>query len=120
VAYQYLPKSDAALFLLSVDQPVSKAELEKPIISEVKEALTVWRRQEDEKLAGAFETACKRFIGRIDAIVDGISRAIETGLARKSTGEKAVEERKAQLLDQGRTLKNLRETLERIRQKIAA
>ncbi len=227
VAYQYLPKSDAALFLLSVDQPVSKAELEKPIISEVKEAFTVWRRQEDEKLAGAFETACKRFIGRIDAILDGllkfsadlfsvpydmiqaealwstksgfyyrfeeqpggieivaasltlllpkfigekvvlkkmneylyrvfdlhaarigndferrldkgkldfrwemfqrieatldgISRAIETGLARKSTGEKAVEERKAQLLDQGKTLKNLRETLERIRQKIAA
>lgn len=28
VAYRYLPKSDAALFLLSVDQPVSKAELE--------------------------------------------------------------------------------------------
>ncbi len=28
VAYHYLPKSDAALFLLSVDQPVSKAELE--------------------------------------------------------------------------------------------
>ncbi|NWF52502.1 MAG: dynamin family protein [Nitrospirae bacterium] len=28
VAYQYLPKSDAALFLLSVDQPVSKAEMD--------------------------------------------------------------------------------------------
>jgi GTP-binding protein EngB required for normal cell division len=28
VAYQYLPKSDAALFLLSVDQPMSKAELD--------------------------------------------------------------------------------------------
>ena len=28
VAYQYLPKSDAALFLLSVEQPVSKAEVE--------------------------------------------------------------------------------------------
>ncbi len=28
VAYQYLPKSDAALFLLSVDQPVSRAELD--------------------------------------------------------------------------------------------
>lgn len=28
VAYRYLPKSDAALFLLSVDQPVSQAELE--------------------------------------------------------------------------------------------
>jgi GTPase SAR1 family protein len=27
-AYQYLPKSDAALFLLSVEQPVSKAELD--------------------------------------------------------------------------------------------
>jgi len=28
VAYQYLPKSDAAVFLLSVDQPVSQAELD--------------------------------------------------------------------------------------------
>lgn len=28
VAYQYLPKSDAALFLLSVEQPVSQAELD--------------------------------------------------------------------------------------------
>ena len=28
VAYRYLPKSDAALFLLSVDQPLSRAELE--------------------------------------------------------------------------------------------
>ena len=35
VAYQYLPKSDAALFLLSVEQPVSKAELE--FLNDVKE-----------------------------------------------------------------------------------
>jgi GTPase SAR1 family protein len=35
VAYQYLPKSDAALFLLSVDQPVSKAELD--FLRDVKE-----------------------------------------------------------------------------------
>lgn len=28
VAYQYLPKSDAALFILSVDQPMAKAELD--------------------------------------------------------------------------------------------
>lgn len=35
VAYQYLPKSDAALFLLSVDQPVSKAELD--FLKDVKE-----------------------------------------------------------------------------------
>lgn len=35
VAYQYLPKSDAALFLLSVDQPVSKGEL--TFLQDVKE-----------------------------------------------------------------------------------
>lgn len=35
VAYQYLPKSDAALFLLSVDQPMSKAELD--FLMDVKE-----------------------------------------------------------------------------------
>jgi len=35
VAYQYLPKSDASLFLLSVDQPVSKAELD--FLKDVKE-----------------------------------------------------------------------------------
>jgi GTPase SAR1 family protein len=35
VAYQYLPKSDAALFLLSVDQPVGQAELD--FLKDVKE-----------------------------------------------------------------------------------
>lgn len=35
VAYQYLPKSDAAMFLLSVDQPMSKAELN--FLKDVKE-----------------------------------------------------------------------------------
>lgn len=35
VAYHYLPKSDAALFLLSVDQPMSKAELD--FLNDVKE-----------------------------------------------------------------------------------
>jgi GTPase SAR1 family protein len=35
VAYQYLPKSDAALFLLSVDQPMSRAELD--FLKDVKE-----------------------------------------------------------------------------------
>ncbi len=35
VAYQYLPKSDAAMFLLSVDQPMSKSELD--FLSDVKE-----------------------------------------------------------------------------------
>jgi GTP-binding protein EngB required for normal cell division len=35
VAYQYLPKSDAALFLLSVDQPMGKAELD--FLKDVKE-----------------------------------------------------------------------------------
>jgi len=35
VAYRYLPKSDAALFLLSVDQPMGKAELD--FLRDVKE-----------------------------------------------------------------------------------
>jgi GTPase SAR1 family protein len=35
IAYQYIPKSDAALFLLSVDQPVSRAELD--FLHDVKE-----------------------------------------------------------------------------------
>ena len=35
MAYRYLPKSDAALFLLSVDQPMSKAELD--FLGDVKE-----------------------------------------------------------------------------------
>ncbi len=35
VAYRYLPKSDAALFLLSVDQPASSAEIE--FLSDVRE-----------------------------------------------------------------------------------
>jgi GTPase Era involved in 16S rRNA processing len=35
VAYQYLPKSDAALFLLSVDQPMSKSEID--FLKDVKE-----------------------------------------------------------------------------------
>jgi GTPase SAR1 family protein len=35
VAYQYLPKSDAALFLLSVDQPMSSAEVD--FLKDVKE-----------------------------------------------------------------------------------
>jgi len=35
VAYRYLPKSDAALFLLSVDQPMSNAELD--FLGDVKE-----------------------------------------------------------------------------------
>lgn len=202
-----------------------REQLEKKIISEVKEAFTVWRRQEDEKLAGAFEAACKRFIGRIDAIVDGllkfsadlfsvpydmiqaealwstksgfyyrfeeqpggieivaasltlllpkfigekvvlkkmqeylyrvfdlhaarigndferwldkgkldfrwemfkrieatldgISRAIETGQARKSTGERTLEEQKGRLFDKGKKLEALRENLERIRENL--
>jgi len=35
IAYRYLPKSDAALFLLSVDQPISKSEID--FLHDVKE-----------------------------------------------------------------------------------
>ena len=205
---------------------MSKAELEKQIIAEVKEAFTVWRRQEDEKLATAFEMACKRFIGRIDEIVDsllkfsadlfsvpyamiksealwtaksgfyyrfeeqpggieivaasltlllpkfigekiivkkmneylyrvfdlhaarigndferrldkgkldfrwemfqrieatlgGITKAIETGMARKSKGEKAVEEQRAVLLDKPRSIAEIKDNLTELRQKLS-
>ncbi len=46
--------------------------LEDHIISEVRQAVNAWRGVEDEKLAKTFEIACKRFIVRIDEIVDSL------------------------------------------------
>ena len=46
--------------------------LEDHIISEVRQAVNAWRGIEDEKLAKTFEIACKRFIIRIDEIVDSL------------------------------------------------
>lgn len=46
--------------------------LEEYVITEVKNAYNNWRSHEDGKLADAFESVCKRFIGRIDDTVDGL------------------------------------------------
>ena len=46
--------------------------LEEQIITEVRQAFTVWRSIEDEKLAKTFEAACKRFIIKIDETVDSL------------------------------------------------
>jgi GTPase Era involved in 16S rRNA processing len=48
------------------------SNLEEQIISEVKQAFNVWRAIEDEKLAKAFESACKRFITKIEETVDSL------------------------------------------------
>jgi GTPase SAR1 family protein len=46
--------------------------LEEHIISEISQAVHAWRGIEDEKLANTFETACKRFIVKIDETVDSL------------------------------------------------
>jgi len=46
--------------------------LEEHIISGVRQAVTAWRGIEDGKLAQTFETACKRFIIKIDETVDSL------------------------------------------------
>lgn len=46
--------------------------LEEHIISEVRQAVNTWRGTEDDKLAKTFETACKRFIIKIDETVDSL------------------------------------------------
>ena len=49
-----------------------RKHLEEHIISEVRQEVNAWRGTEDEKLAKTFETACKRFITKIDETVDAL------------------------------------------------
>ncbi|HYA27097.1 MAG TPA: hypothetical protein VEE82_03785, partial [Thermodesulfovibrionales bacterium] len=49
-----------------------RKHLEEHIISEVRQAVIAWQGTEDEKLAKTFETACKRFIIKIDETVDSL------------------------------------------------
>jgi len=46
--------------------------LEEHIISEVRQAVSAWRVQEDDKMAKTFEAVCKRFIAKIDDTVDSL------------------------------------------------
>lgn len=48
--------------------------LETQVIREVKDAFSGWRTVMDDKLAKVFETICRRFVQRIDDIVDELLR----------------------------------------------
>lgn len=56
---------------------------------------------------------------RIEATIEGISKAIEKGLSQKSKGEQAVEERKAFLIENEKKINEIKEKLIQIRQKIS-
>jgi hypothetical protein len=51
-----------------------RSTLEEAVISHVRQAFTTWRATEDERLAKAFETICKRFITKINETVDEMLR----------------------------------------------
>ncbi len=56
---------------------------------------------------------------RIEATIEGISKAIEKGLSQKSKGERAVEERKAFLIENEKRMNEIKDKLIQIRQKIS-
>ena len=51
-----------------------RSALEAEVIDHVKQAFITWRAMEDERLAKAFETICKRFITKINETVDELLR----------------------------------------------
>ncbi len=51
-----------------------RSNLEEAVIDHVKQAFITWRAMEDERLATAFETICKRFITKINETVDELLR----------------------------------------------
>jgi GTPase SAR1 family protein len=46
--------------------------LEGTVIEHVKQAFVTWRAIEDDKLARAFEAVCRRFVVKIDDVIDGL------------------------------------------------
>jgi hypothetical protein len=57
---------------------------------------------------------------RIEATIEGISTAIEKGMSQKSRGKKAVEERKAILLETEKKINEIKDNLVNIRQQVSA
>jgi hypothetical protein len=55
---------------------------------------------------------------RIEATIEGISKAIEKGISEKSKGERAVEERKAILVETEKKMNEIKENLIKIKQQI--
>jgi hypothetical protein len=56
---------------------------------------------------------------RLEATIKGISSAIEKGMSRKEKGEKAVEERKAVLIENEKKMNEVKEKLIQIQQKVS-
>ncbi|PJA81285.1 MAG: hypothetical protein CO147_10730 [Nitrospirae bacterium CG_4_9_14_3_um_filter_44_28] len=48
--------------------------LEQTVVDHVKQAFTTWRAIEDDRLAKAFETICKRFVVKINDAVDALMK----------------------------------------------
>ncbi len=71
-------------------------------------------RLDKSKLAFRWE-----MLQRIEATMEGISKAIETGMSRKWKGEKAVEEQKAFLLEKEKGMSEIKEKLMRIRENLS-
>ena len=49
-----------------------KKDLEEMIAAHVKQAFNIWRAMEDDRLAKAFESICRRFTVKIDEAVDAL------------------------------------------------
>lgn len=71
-------------------------------------------RLDKSKLAFRWE-----MLQRIEATIEGISTAIDKGMSQKSKGEKAVEARKAVLLENENKINEIREKLIKIRQQVS-
>jgi FKBP-type peptidyl-prolyl cis-trans isomerase 2 len=55
---------------------------------------------------------------RIEATIEGISKAIEKGVSQKSKGERAVGEREKVLLETERRMNEIKDNLIKIRQQV--
>lgn len=51
-----------------------RAALEQMVIEHVRQAFNIWRAMEDDRLAKAFETICRRFVVKIDDTVDELMK----------------------------------------------
>jgi hypothetical protein len=71
------------------------------------------RRLDKSKLAFRWE-----MFQRIEATIEGISKAIEKGMIQKSRGEEAVEEQKAVLIEVEKRMDEIKNRLERIKKDV--
>jgi len=133
VAYQYLPKSDAAL--LGIEIVASSLTLllpkfigEKIILKKVKEYLHRVIDLQSARAGHDFEERLDKskldfrweMFQRIEATIEGISKAIEKGMSQKSKGEEAVEEHKAVLIEAEKRMDEIKDKLIRVQQQVSS